>query len=476
MINTEDNKNYAAETVKDNNGKKVINLSYQSGMSKEDQLLLGVILGQEANRDANVTNDNWQETRNAVLAHTEMAIRMIQGDYTVLLNNLNIRKDIEAYRKGIENFYDYVDNNYDSSGDYWKLIQNSDGTIGFLWDQKYTYDLSVMEGYGDKKEVDKLDEETLKKLWELGGNKSFEKFDDFKKAVGTFDNLNNKANDLKTSLAVGNKKNASTSIVNNKISDFLTSLNAVGNSGLFIKTDVTTNAFGVGPIFASKGGTLTSDYGIRAEDWVTNSIFGRLYWHGSWDIVNKDSRLVAPMNGTLSIEFKKEGGLKLITEGEENKKITYAHTNGSSIDTFIDLFSYNGITLTNGKLSGIVQNLTIGKMGNTGTWSTGAHVHLTYELNGKEQNPADFFDKSQFSADLYTKLMSGLSDNPDVKKFSYNADQISNLAEYLSANKITANQIGIRFFAFSSQTGQFDDFYKFAQLNRNYNILPRQGL
>jgi murein DD-endopeptidase MepM/ murein hydrolase activator NlpD len=479
IINTNADGEFGAESVMNENGKKVITLAgYKAGMSVEDQLLVGVLLGHEAYRDGIITDDNYLETRNATLAHVQMALRMIHGGYDSIQDNDRLEKDINAYSKGESFFNNYVDNNYDSSGDYWKLIVNND-TVGFKWDGKYTFDLSAMEGYGDKKEVDKLDEEALKKMWELGGNKSFETFDEFKKAVGTFDTVNEKANVLKASLAVGNKKNAETETVKKQISDLLTSLGAVGNSGLFIKTDAETNAFGKGPIFASEGGKLTSDYGIRAEDWVTNSIFGRIYWHGAWDIVSLgNSSLVAPMDGILSLDFKKEGGLKLITEGEGNKTITYAHTNSSSIDTFIDLFSYNGVTLTDGKLNGIVKNTIIGKMGNTGTWSTGAHVHLTYEVNGKEQNPAGFFDKSQFdtTSDKYNKLMTGLSDNPDVKKFQYDANQIANLAEYISTSKTTVNQLGNRFFAFSSQTGQFDDFYKFAQLNKNYNFLPRQGL
>jgi len=478
IIKTDANGEFGAESVMNENGKKVITLAgYKMGMSVEEQLLVGVLLGHEAYRNGYVTDDNKLETKDATLAHIQMALKMIYGGYNSIQNNERLEKDINAFDRGKDFFNNYVDNTYDSSGDFWKLKVNQDGTVGFEWDKKLTFDLSAMEGYG---EVDKLDDAALLAMWNLGGKESFKTFDEFKKAVGKFDTLNDNAKVLIASLdKSGNNKtknDVGTASVNKQISDFLTSLNAVGNSGLFIKTDANTKAFGNGPIFASKGGTLTSDYGIRAEDWVTNSIFGRIYWHGAWDIVNKDFRLVAPMDGILSLDFKKEGGLKLITEGADNKKITYAHTNSSSIDTFMDLFSYNGVTLTDGKLNGIAQNMIIGEMGNTGTWTTGAHVHLTYELNGKEQNPADFFDKSQFASDSYTKLMSGLSNNPNTKEFKFDTYQITNLAEYLSTNKKIANQLGIRFFAFSNQTGQFETFFNYAQSNKKYNILPRQGL
>jgi hypothetical protein len=96
---------------------------YKSGMSAEEQMLLAVILGHEAYRDGIVTSDNYMETRTAVLAHTEMALRMLLDGQQLALDG-NLFKDILAY--SISNgdmamFYSYVDNNYDSSNDYWKL-------------------------------------------------------------------------------------------------------------------------------------------------------------------------------------------------------------------------------------------------------------------------------------------------------------------------------------------------------------------
>jgi len=118
---------YFAETTIEN-GKRVINLSgYQSNMSEEDQLRLAVILGHEAYRDGIVTDDNYLETRSATQAHTEMAIRMLLGGEKGFVNQ-NLEKDINAYldakAKGdINAFNSYVDSNYDSSADYWKLTR-----------------------------------------------------------------------------------------------------------------------------------------------------------------------------------------------------------------------------------------------------------------------------------------------------------------------------------------------------------------
>jgi hypothetical protein len=131
LINTSAEGKFGAESVRDNNDKKVINLAgYKSGMSVEDQLLVGVLLGHEAYRDGYVTDydSQLQETRTAVLAHTKMAIRMIKGGYLSVYNSSeSLLRDITVYNLGKDYFNDYVDKNYDSSGDYWKLMR--DGTL-----------------------------------------------------------------------------------------------------------------------------------------------------------------------------------------------------------------------------------------------------------------------------------------------------------------------------------------------------------
>jgi len=460
-----------AKTVIDSNGKKEITLfGYKSGMSVEDQLVLGVTLGHEAYRDGIVKDDNYLETRTATFAHTEMAIRMIQGGYLSLFNNDDLRKDIVAYQAGGDFFNNYVDNNYDSSGDFWKLTINQDGTVGFLWDNKYTFDLTAMKGYEGKDKVDKLDEKALLDMWNLGGNKSFETFDEFKKGVGTYDSFNKSALALEKSLVVGNKQNVKTDEVNKQISDFYKALDAVGSSGLFMKTDAKYANLGEGPhVFANGKGTLTSDFGIRVIDWGTK--FGSLQWHGAWDIVSDgNSKLVAPMDGVLSLDFTKGGGLKIITYGEDNQKITYAHTDSSSLLNYIELFSYNGVTLKDGKLNGIAQNMIIGVMGNTGTETTGAHVHLTYTVNGKEQDPSLFFDKTKYNSDFYFGLMSGLSNDPDVNNFKYTPSQIFCLSNYLYSTYKT--DLSNKFFSFSKQTDQGYDFIMHAQNNKYWGFLP----
>ncbi|MDR0464525.1 MAG: hypothetical protein LBG94_05340 [Treponema sp.] len=111
------------------NGQRVVNLAgYQHGMSTEDQFMLATILGHEAYRDGYVTEYNNIETRFSVLAHTEMALRMISGGERIAYDE-NLADDISAYiasfvLNDINLFNSYVDSNYDSSGDLWKLMKD----------------------------------------------------------------------------------------------------------------------------------------------------------------------------------------------------------------------------------------------------------------------------------------------------------------------------------------------------------------
>jgi hypothetical protein len=132
IIDTNVGGEFGAESVRDENDKKVIKLTgYNRNMSVEDQLLVGVLLGHEAYRDGYVSDADTQtqETRTAVLAHTEMAIRMIEGGYLSLLNDNSLRSDIVAFNIGEDFFNSYIDKKYDSSGDFWKLMR--DGTLVF---------------------------------------------------------------------------------------------------------------------------------------------------------------------------------------------------------------------------------------------------------------------------------------------------------------------------------------------------------
>jgi len=155
-LNTDAKGDYAAETTLDGNNKRVINLAgYQQGMSTEDQFLLAVVLGHEAYRDGVKTNDNYLETRAATLAHTQMALRILAGGEKMTFND-NLMNDITAYAVAYNSnnmslFNNYVDANYDSSADYWRVIMNANGSVDkILWDGDYT-NATIVEADGTER-------------------------------------------------------------------------------------------------------------------------------------------------------------------------------------------------------------------------------------------------------------------------------------------------------------------------------------
>jgi hypothetical protein len=114
-----------AETVLGPDGQRIVVLNgYRDDMTTAELLTQGVALGYEAYRDGIVTDDNYLETRDAAWGHTEMALRMIQDGQDLAIND-NLARDLVAYLTtgGDRDKFDaYVDENYDSSGDFWKLI------------------------------------------------------------------------------------------------------------------------------------------------------------------------------------------------------------------------------------------------------------------------------------------------------------------------------------------------------------------
>jgi hypothetical protein len=122
---------FRAETKKVDSRRVITLNGYLSGMSSEDQMLFAALLGHEAYRDGVVTADNNLETRAAALAHTEMAIRMLQDGQQMRLDE-NLMRDLDAYfsANGDRNVFNaYVDSNYDSTADFWKLT--GDGKLEY---------------------------------------------------------------------------------------------------------------------------------------------------------------------------------------------------------------------------------------------------------------------------------------------------------------------------------------------------------
>ena len=150
------------------NGQKIIHIN---SSQNEGFIDLGLTLQHEAHRDGIVGDEQSQyiETVNAVAGHTQMALAMaIDKLYTKdMLNHIssdaNLQNDINAYMYAAYTgntglFADYVNAAYDSSADYWKLVQREDGTYGV----KFDFNHSLVDEEGNvlvKNDMDIFDEE-----------------------------------------------------------------------------------------------------------------------------------------------------------------------------------------------------------------------------------------------------------------------------------------------------------------------------
>ncbi|MCL2196195.1 MAG: hypothetical protein FWB77_01125 [Treponema sp.] len=458
LLNTDADGEYAAETTRNNDENKVINLTgYAQNMSVEDQMRLAILLGHEAYRDGYTTNDNYLETQSATLAHTQMAIRMIMGKENLNIDT-NLGRDIEEYLKAIQNkdmssFNAYVDANYDSSADYWKLVLDQDNVARFEWDGEYSFDLTAM-GISDR--MDQLDNQTMWTIYNMSENEL--SFDDFKNAVGKFDTLNSVMINFEKALNVDPINTMSINSFKEHQSLFFNALRDVGSSGLLAE-----KAANVLPlieesnVFANGGGALTGYFGWR----IINENF---QWHNAWDLgARGDSRLVAPMSGTLSLSFTEKLGLQLITSGENNESITYSHSDASSIKYFVELYTTNGVNMNDEyQLTGIQNKMIIGVMGNTGTLSQLPHVDIIYKQGILEQDPALFFYRNgnnvSYPVTDYARFMTGLSKEINKANISLSNNQISNIYNFLNTDdgkNATVNFINIG--------AKSNNYYQFVQ-------------
>ncbi len=133
---------YFAKTVADSAGLTIYVSGYKNEMSREEQLQLGIILSHESFRNGITDNKQIEETLESVAGHTRFAQNMKNDSlYTQSVENILsdgssfgilLKKDLEYFKNVKENpkeFVLHVIQNYDSSADYWKLLEN--GNIAF---------------------------------------------------------------------------------------------------------------------------------------------------------------------------------------------------------------------------------------------------------------------------------------------------------------------------------------------------------
>ena len=170
-VSSEKKDGATAQTTTDANGNKTVTLyGITADMSVEDMFKAGLVLQYEAHRDGldNGEAGQLKETAEAVLAHSNMAAMILDDELyagaliSLISQDSNLKKDMEAFvalaksggdTSGIVEYLTYVDENYDSSADYWRVTKDSSGKITKVQDDGDNSIITVVDEEGNIKSV-----------------------------------------------------------------------------------------------------------------------------------------------------------------------------------------------------------------------------------------------------------------------------------------------------------------------------------
>lgn len=131
--------------------------------------------------------------------------------------------------------------------------------------------------------------------------------------------------------------------------------------------------------FVGKTVSISSRYG-----WRLDPVTGTKSFHGGIDIpMAAGTPINATMEGTVTTGYDGDGYGNYVVITSGNRKTLYAHC--------------SSLLVTNGQA--VTQGQEIARVGNTGK-STGEHLHLEFEKNGKNLNPFFFIEFEQFISGL----------------------------------------------------------------------------
>ncbi|HEY8875606.1 MAG TPA: peptidoglycan DD-metalloendopeptidase family protein [Desulfosporosinus sp.] len=135
----------------------------------------------------------------------------------------------------------------------------------------------------------------------------------------------------------------------------------------------------LGVPFVGKTVTVSSRYGWRFDPVTKIKNF-----HGGIDIpMPAGTPINATMGGTVTTSYDANGFGNVVVITSGNRKTLYGHC--------------SSLLVSNGQI--VTQGQEIARVGNTGK-STGDHLHLEFEKDGKSLNPFFFIQKEQFIVGL----------------------------------------------------------------------------
>ena len=421
------------------NGKRTVYLNnYKTDMTREEQLAIGIKLGHEAYRDGIVVTKEGQmvETRMAVNGHTEMASKMLGDDmYTKTMTNLignnqNLQMDLLAKSFGDDVFNRYVDGTYDSSADYWKLM--NDGTLSYdgsgnLYDENGNLILDTGKGIqGGLQVILDISEEEAYQLLKNS------KFDIDKSKTVCWDLASNEGKKIGFNNKLDSGKTYEELYKTSVITDSLTGYTAtLEHQNPFVMYQDLVNS-GMGPYtydstaITSSGGEWNGRLPIRQlsyEEWKDNNyisnpslnmitlsnplsgehtVTSEFGWrnnpfnsneesfHTGTDFSTPEGTPIYPMaDGTISfIGNTNYGGNTIILEHQlsYNYKEQYISTNYFTDYLHIQTNSTGSVNSSFNLGNTVNTNNILAYSGNTGP-STGPHLHTGIHFNSITKNP-----------------------------------------------------------------------------------------
>ena len=421
------------------NGKRTVYLNnYKTDMTREEQLAIGIKLGHEAYRDGIVVTKEEQmvETRMAVNGHTEMASKMLGDDmYTKTMTNLignnqNLQMDLLAKSFGDDVFNRYVDGTYDSSADYWKLM--NDGTLSYdgsgnLYDENGNLILDTGKGIqGGLQVILDISEEEAYQLLKNS------KFDIDKSKTVCWDLASNEGKKIGFNNKLDSGKTYEELYKTSVITDSLTGYTAtLEHQNPFVMYQDLVNS-GMGPYtydstaITSSGGEWNGRLPIRQlsyEEWKDNNyisnpslnmitlsnplsgehtVTSEFGWrnnpfnsneesfHTGTDFSTPEGTPIYPMaDGTISfIGNTNYGGNTIILEHQlsYNYKEQYISTNYFTDYLHIQTNSTGSVNSSFNLGNTVNTNNILAYSGNTGP-STGPHLHTGIHFNSITKNP-----------------------------------------------------------------------------------------
>ncbi len=419
---------YGAQTITGSDGRTVYLEGYREGMSAGEQFALAVLLGHEAHRDGvnNGIMGQMLETQGAARGHTEMLVRMLNEGQGVAMND-NLMADLQAYFQGDNAFNSYVNANYDSSADYWRLIAQTDeeGNInGYSVEWDDDLNMTIVNADGTEITLDYNNirtDEGMEAMSQWFGDNGLT-FDDALQsgfiALGTTSEVAQAlVNAIDSSNSAGNFGNLANS--------FIDSITALSNSGLQISNlgafpEDQSAMYSLMPVSSPNSLRRTSLFGYRLVTAELNgAISGDLhhwgtYYHDGEDYAGGSEIKTPTTTNSVDLRWSNSKGFGIDIGFENGYSFINNHLSSASVMNLLQSMLLSG---QNGQIGQIAAGLQFATVGNTGSATTGAHNHLEgYGPNGL-MRPSEIFATMGIPMN-YTDDGIGLSGYSDMLDFN----------------------------------------------------------